>query len=54
MKVEFTRLALCAALVASSLGVKAADLESGTQIAESGTEIAGSGTQIAFANPHRR
>jgi len=39
MKLEFTRFALCAALIATSPGAGAADLESAAEISESGTEI---------------
>ncbi len=47
MKAGFTRLALCAALVATSPEAGAEELESGTQISESGAEISESGTQIS-------
>ena len=39
MKVEFTRLVLCVALIVTSPGTGAADLETGTEISEAGAEI---------------
>jgi len=47
MKIEFTRLALCAALIVSSPGIGAAELEIGTESPGSGTGISESGTEIS-------
>lgn len=47
MKVEFTRLALCATLIAFSPGTGTAELEFETEISESGAEISGSETAIS-------
>jgi hypothetical protein len=47
MKVEFPRLALCAALIVGSPGVGADELESGTQISEAETQVSESGAQIS-------
>jgi len=47
MKVAFTRLALCAALVASSPGAGAAERESGAQLSKAETEISNSEPQLS-------
>ena len=47
MKVAFTRLVLCAALIVTSPGAGAAELETGTEISESGTEVSELGTGIS-------
>jgi len=47
MKIEFTRLALCAALITTSPGAGVAELESGTEISGTGTEISETGTEIS-------
>ncbi len=47
MKVEFTRLALCAALIVSSPGIEAAELEIGTESSESRTGISEAETGIS-------
>jgi hypothetical protein len=47
MKVEFARHALCVALIVTSPGVRAAELESGAEISETETEISETETEIS-------